>query len=234
MAKLTMKNTNAKTTVATPVGRLMWCNLANPRPMDAPMQADKYTCTVAWDKDDATQAVAIKGLVDAVEKVARQAFGDETLTLKDLVGIQSIIKNGNDMQTYLNGLMVTPASTGSKYPPKVYGPVMSEGVLSKEDISKISNGDYGRMVITVASYKTPAKAGITAYLSIVQFARRGESLGGTNSGNNLLGDLDVLGAESDATLLSKAQPLQDEDTKKSTKTIKKDEELSSLADVFGL
>lgn len=211
MKKLTMKHDKVQKKVATPVGRLLWMNLVHPTPANAIMQPDKYTCTVAWDKSDKEQTGAIKAMVDGILEVARQAYDDNTVTLQDLLenNCLSVIKDGGKMQDYLQGLMVTGASTGSKYPPKVYGPVMAQGEMSKEDISRIKNGDYGRMVITVSSYKTPAKHGITAYLSLVQFARVGEYLGGKSDGKSLLSDLDVPAVTEDEKALLATLPLQD-------------------------
>lgn len=212
MKKLTLKYSKITKKAATPVGRLLWMNLVNPTPANATMQPDKFTCTVAWDKNDKTQAGAIKGLIDAILEVARQAYDDKTVTMQDLYdnNALSVIKDGSKMQDYLVGLCVTGASTGSKYPPKVYGPVMSQGEMSKEDIARINNGDYGRMVITISSYKTPAKSGITAYLSLVQFARKGEYLGGTSDGKSLLTDLDVEAVTEDEQNLLATLPLQDD------------------------
>lgn len=209
--KLIMKNAKVTKKVATPVGRLIWMNLVNPTPANATMQPNKYTCTVAYDPKDATQKVAFKGLLDAILEVARTAYADDTVTLQDLKdnNCLSVVKDGAMMKDYLAGLLVTSASTDAKYPPKVYGPVMSQGEMSKEDISRISNGDYGRMVITISSYKTPAKHGITAYLSLVQFARKGEYLGGRSDGTSLLSDLDVDGVTEDEQALLSTLPLQD-------------------------
>ena len=213
MKKLVMKNPKINKKVATPVGRLLWMNLADPTPANNPMQPDKYTCTVAWDKTDKNQAPAIKGLVDAILEVARLAYGDNTITIQDLQdnNALSVIKDGGRMQEYLEGLCVTSASTSSKYPPKVYGPVMAQGELSREDITRLSNGDYGRMVITISAYQVPAlkKSGLTAYLSLVQFARKGEYLGGRGDGKNLLDDLDVGAVSEDEKALLETLPLQD-------------------------
>ena len=213
MKKLIIKNPKVSKKVATPVGRLLWMNLADPTPANSPMQPNKYTCTVAWDKTDKGQAPAIKGLVDAILEVARTAYGDDTVTMQDLKdnNLLSVIKDGGTMKEYLTGLCVTSASTDAKYPPKVYGPVMAQGELSKEDISRLSNGDYGRMVITVSAYQVPGlkKHGITAYLSLVQFARKGEYLGGSDGGKNLLDDLDVGEVSDDEKALLETLPLQD-------------------------
>ena len=213
MKKLIIKNPKVSKKVATPVGRLLWMNLADPTPANSPMQPNKYTCTVAWDKNDKMQAPAIKGLVDAILEVARTAYGDDTVTMQDLKdnNLLSVIKDGGTMKEYLTGLCVTSASTDAKYPPKVYGPVMAQGELSKDDISRLSNGDYGRMVITVSAYQVPGlkKHGITAYLSLVQFARKGEYLGGSDGGKNLLDDLDVGEVSDDEKALLETLPLQD-------------------------
>jgi hypothetical protein len=212
MKKLTMKQEKVNKKIATPVGRLMWMHLANPTPANAVMQANKYTCTVAWDAHDKTQAGAIKALTDAVLDVARRAYGDNTITLQDLKenNVLSVIKDGGKMQDYLQGLCVTGASTSADYPPKVYGPIMAQGEMNKADISRIKNGDYGRMVITISSYKTPAKHGITAYLSLVQFAKTGEYLGGASDGKTLLSDLDVEAVTDDEKALLESLPLQDD------------------------
>ena len=213
MKKLIIKNPKVSKKVATPVGRLLWMNLADPTPANSPMQPNKYTCTVAWDKNDKMQAPAIKGLVDAILEVARTAYGEDTVTMQDLKdnNLLSVIKDGGTMKEYLTGLCVTSASTAAKYPPKVYGPVMAQGELSKEDITRLSNGDYGRMVITVSAYQVPGlkKHGITAYLSLVQFARKGEYLGGSDGGKNLLDDLDVGEVSDDEKALLETLPLQD-------------------------
>lgn len=213
MKKLIIKNPKVSKKVATPVGRLLWMNLADPTPANSPMQPNKYTCTVAWDKNDKMQAPAIKGLVDAILEVARTAYGDDSVTMQDLKdnNLLSVIKDGGTMKEYLTGLCVTSASTDAKYPPKVYGPVMAQGELSKDDISRLSNGDYGRMVITVSAYQVPGlkKHGITAYLSLVQFARKGEYLGGSDGGKNLLDDLDVGEVSDDEKALLETLPLQD-------------------------
>ena len=213
MKKLIIKNPKVSKKVATPVGRLLWMNLADPTPANSPMQPNKYTCTVAWDKNDKMQAPAIKGLVDAILEVARTAYGDDSVTMQDLKdnNLLSVIKDGGTMKEYLTGLCVTSASTDAKYPPKVYGPVMAQGELSKDDITRLSNGDYGRMVITVSAYQVPGlkKHGITAYLSLVQFARKGEYLGGSDGGKNLLDDLDVGEVSDDEKALLETLPLQD-------------------------
>ena len=227
MKKLVMKNSKVNKKVATPVGRLLWMNLADPTPANSAMQPDKYTCTVAWDKHDKGQAVAIKGLVDAILEVARQAYGDNTITIQDLQdnNALSVIKDGGRMQDYLEGLCVTSASTGSKFPPKVYGPVMSQGELSREDITRLSNGDYGRMVITLSAYQVPGlkKHGITAYLSLVQFARKGEYLGGRSDGKALLDDLNVEAINDDEKALLETLPLQDKEEPKKEVAPKKEE-----------
>lgn len=206
-----MKQEKVNKKVATPVGRLMWMHLANPTPANAIMQANKYTCTVAWDPHDKAQEGAIKALTDAILEVARRAYGDNTITLQDLKdnNALSVIKDGGKMQDYLQGLCVTGASTGADYPPKVYGPIMQQGEMSKEDISRIKNGDYGRMVISISSYKTPAKHGITAYLSLVQFAKTGEYLGGSSDGKSLLSDLDIEAVTEDEQALLATLPIQD-------------------------
>ena len=206
-----MKQEKVNKKVATPVGRLLWMHLANPTPANAIMQANKYTCTVAWDSHDKAQRGAIKALTDAILEVARRAYGDNTITLQDLKdnNALSVIKDGGKMQDYLQGLCVTGASTGADYPPKVYGPIMQQGEMSKEDISRIKNGDYGRMVVSISSYKTPAKHGITAYLSLVQFAKTGEYLGGSSDGKSLLSDLDVEAVTEDEAALLATLPIQD-------------------------
>ena len=227
MKKLIIKNPKVSKKVATPVGRLLWMNLADPTPANSPMQPNKYTCTVAWDKNDKMQAPAIKGLVDAILEVARTAYGDDTVTMQDLKdnNLLSVIKDGGTMKEYLTGLCVTSASTDAKYPPKVYGPVMAQGELSKEDITRLSNGDYGRMVITVSAYQVPGlkKHGITAYLSLVQFARKGEYLGGSDGGKNLLDDLDVGEVSDDEKALLETLPLQDKVEPAKQVTPKKEE-----------
>ena len=227
MKKLIIKNPKVSKKVATPVGRLLWMNLADPTPANSPMQPNKYTCTIAWDKNDKMQAPAIKGLVDAILEVARTAYGDDTITFQDLQdnNLLSVIKDGGTMKEYLTGLCVTSASTDAKYPPKVYGPVMAQGELSKEDISRLSNGDYGRMVITVSAYQVPGlkKHGITAYLSLVQFARKGEYLGGSDGGKNLLDDLDVGEVSDDEKALLETLPLQDKVEPAKQVTPKKEE-----------
>jgi len=58
------------------------------------------------------------------------------------------------------------------------------------EIENIAQGDYGRMVVNVAAYKTPATHGITCYMSLVQFAKKGEYLGGS-SDVSYIDDLDV-------------------------------------------
>lgn len=187
--KLTMKNPKAQVKIATPVGRFLWLSLANPKPEDAPMQAGKYTCTVAWDKDSTEAREAINALKAAVEQVGRDAYGDQTLKLGEFP--QSVIKDGDSTdKDYLQGLEYTSAATSAKFPPKVYGPVMKAGAMSKEDIEKISQGDYGRMVITISAYKTPALNGVTCYLQLVQFAKKGEFIGKI-PGTEMLGDLEV-------------------------------------------
>ena len=190
--KLTMKNPKAAIKVSTPVGRFLWLNLAHPKPADAPMQANKYTCTVAWDKKDMTDAnkAAMQALVKAIEDVAKEAYGDQTLTIKDIP--QSVLKDGASMenQPYLADMWVCSSSTGAKFPPVVYGPVKARGAMPVAEIENIAQGDYGRMVITVSAYKTPATHGITCYLTLAQFAKKGEYLGGSN-GASLIDDLDV-------------------------------------------
>lgn len=187
-----MKNPKAAIKVSTPVGRFLWLNLAHPKPADAPMQANKYTCTVAWDKKDMTDAnkAAMQALVKAIEDVAKEAYGDQTLTIKDIP--QSVLKDGASMenQPYLADMWVCSSSTGAKFPPVVYGPVKARGAMPVAEIENIAQGDYGRMVITVAAYKTPATHGITCYLTLAQFAKKGEYLGGSN-GASLIDDLDV-------------------------------------------
>lgn len=226
MKKLIIKNPKVSKKVATPVGRLLWMNLADPTPANSPMQPNKYTCTVAWDKNDKMQAPAIKGLVDAILEVARTAYGDDTVTMQDLKdnNLLSVIKDGGTMKEYLTGLCVTSASTDAKYPPKVYGPVMAQGELSKEDISRLNNGDYGRMVITVSAYQVPGlkKHGITAYLSLVQFARKGEYLGGSDGGKNLLDDLDVGEVSDDEKAILDSLPLQDKVESKKEEPVKEE------------
>ena len=213
MKKLVMKNSKVFKKVATPIGRLMWMNLVEPKPATDAMQPNKYTCTVAWDPNDKGQKAAIQGLIDAIEEVARQAYGDKDIKLKDLKdnNCLSVIKDGANMQDYLTGLLITSASTGADKAPKVFGPVMSQGELSKDEISKMNQGDYGRMVINIAAYDVPKlkKNGITAYLSLVQFARKGEYLGGGSDGRNLLNDLNVEAANEDEQALLDAMPLQD-------------------------
>ena len=190
--KLVMKNPKASVKVSTPVGRFLWLNLAHPKPADAPMQANKYTCTVAWDKKDMTDAnkAAMQALVKAIEDVAREAYGDNTLTIKDIP--QSVLKDGASMenQPYLADMWVCSGSTGAKFPPVVYGPVKARGAMSVAEIENISQGDYGRMVVTVSAYKTPATHGITCYLTLAQFAKKGEYLGGSSDAN-LIDDLEV-------------------------------------------
>lgn len=190
--KLVMKNQKASMKVSTPVGRFLWLNLAHPKPADAPMQANKYTCTVAWDKKEMTDAnkSAMQALVKAIEDVAREAYGDDTLTIKDIP--QSVLKDGASMENlpYLHDMWVCSSSTGAKYPPIVYGPVKAVGAMPVAEIENIAQGDYGRMVITVSAYKTPATHGITCYLSLAQFAKKGEYLGGS-TGSSLIDDLDV-------------------------------------------
>jgi len=190
--KLTMKNPKASIKVSTPVGRFLWLNLAHPKPADAPMQANKYTCTVAWDKKDMTDAnkAAMQALVKAIEDVAHEAYGDPSLTIKDIP--QSVIKDGASMenQPYLADMWVCSSSTGAKFPPVVYGPVKARGAMPVAEIENIAQGDYGRMVVNVAAYKTPATHGITCYMSLVQFAKKGEYLGGS-SDVSYIDDLDV-------------------------------------------
>lgn len=228
-----MKNPKVNKKIATPIGRLLWMNLAEPKPETDTMQPNKYTCTVAWDPNDKNQEAAARTFTDAILEVARQAYGDNTITMKDLKdnNALSVIKEGREMKDYLAGLLITSASTGAKYPPKVYGPVMSQGPMSKEDITKLSQGDWGRMVITLSSYKVPAKSGITAYLSIVQFARKGEYLGGGNDGHGLLDDLNIEAANADEQALLDSIPIQDEKVTE-VKEEKKEEPTDEFNDLF--
>lgn len=239
MKKLTIKNVKINKKVATPIGRLMWMHLAEPKPATDTMQPDKYTCTVAWDPNDKGQEAAARNLTDAILEVARQAYGDNTITMQDLKdnNALSVIKDGGSMQDYLKGLYVTSASTSSKYPPKVYGPVMAQGEMSKEDITKLSQGDYGRMVITIAPYYVQQlkRGGLTAYLSIVQFARKGDYLGGGSDGKSLLDDLNVEAVNEDEQALLDAMPLQDkkeevkeEPAKASSSEPKEEDEFNDL------
>ena len=190
--KLVMKNPKASIKVSTPVGRLLWLNLAHPKPATATMQPNKYTCTVAWDKKGMTEAnkAAMQSLVKAIEEVAHEAYGDTSITIKDIP--QSVIKDGASMenQPYLADMWVCSSSTGAKFPPVVYGPVKARGAMSTEEVENITQGDYGRMVVNVAAYKTAAAHGITCYLSLVQFAKKGEYLGGT-SDTSFIDDLEV-------------------------------------------
>lgn len=191
MAALIMKNTKAHKQAATPVGQMIWINLAEPRPVTAPMQAGKYTCTIVFDKKDPEQQGAIKSLVDIILEVGREAYGDNSLKMGSFP--QSVIKDGDekaDTHPYLAGKWYVSSSTGSKFPPKVYGAVLSKGTMTTEQIQNISQGDYGRMVVNVAAYKTPALNGVTSYLSFVQFAKKGEYIGG-GGGTGILTDLEV-------------------------------------------
>ena len=225
--KLVMKNNKVFKKVATPVGRLMWMNLVAPKSADDPMQPNKYTCSIAWDPNDSGQKVAIQGLINAIEEVARQAYGDNDIKLQDLKenNCLSVIKDGADMQDYLKGLLITSASTGADKAPKVFGPVMSQGELTKDEISKINQGDYGRMVINIATYDVPKlkKSGITAYLSLVQFARKGEYLGGGSDGRNLLSDLNIEAASEDEQAILDSLPMQDIPEKEAVKEVKETE-----------
>ena len=233
MRKLTMKNPKVNKKVATPIGRLLWMNLAEPKPATDAMQPNKYTCTVAWDPNDKGQEAAARQFTDALLEVARNAYGDNTVTMQDLKdnGALSVIKEGREMKDYLSGLLITSASTGAAYPPKVYGPVMAQGEMSKEDITKLNQGDYGRMVVTLSSYKTPAKSGITAYLSLVQFAKKGDYLGGGNDGRGLLDDLNVEAANEDEQALLDAMPIQDK--KEEVKEVKEEpKETDEFNDLF--
>ena len=213
--KMKMKNVKASAKVVTPVGRLLWLNLAEPKPSDSAMNADKYTCTVAWDKSGLSPAntEAAKEVFNAVLKVGRDAYGDDTLKLSDIP--QSVIKDGASMenQSFLADMYVCSATTGIKFPPSVYGPVKSRGSLPKDEVAGITQGDYGRMVITVAAYSVPSGNGITCYLSSVQFAKKGEYLG-NDAGYSMIDDLtdEEIGLDD----LALEEPKEEE--KSSTKT----------------
>lgn len=189
MSNLVMKNPKASIKIATPMGRFLWLALKEPRPETAAMQANKYTCTVAWDKDSDEVKEASKAFIEAVVKVAREAYNNPNLKFGEFP--QSVVKDGDASEkNYLQNMWYCSSSTGAKFPPKIYGPVLKLGELPLEEVEKISQGDYGRMVVTISAYKTPAMHGITSYLSIAQFAKKGEYLGNI-SGLDCLGDVEV-------------------------------------------
>lgn len=160
--------------VTTPVVRIVYPNLDEPRPEDAEIDAGKYTCLVLIPKEDTKTVQAIKDAIEyaKVKKFDKRVPPNLLLPLKD--GDEKMDKNGDPVEWYAGHYFLNLKSNNQ---PKLIDPFKNE----ISDASFIKGGDWGRVRIAFTAYDKSGKKGVGSYINVFQFVRAGDPLGNADT-----------------------------------------------------
>ncbi len=161
------------TQVTTPVCRLVYPNLASPRPDDAEIHAGKYTMMVLIPKEDqatydALQAAANQAAVDKFKRV----LPNLRMPVKD--GDEKYDKEGNPVDWYAGHWYLNLSSANQ---PRIIDPFKNK----VDEASFIKGGDWCRVRIAFKGYDSAGNKGVGSYVNVVQFIREGDALGGSDT-----------------------------------------------------
>lgn len=157
----------------TPVCRIVYPFLAEPKPIDAEIHAGKYTCMVLIPKDENPE----KAINAAIKEAADEFFKGKLppgakLPLKD--GDEKLDDNGDVVPMYEGHWYINLSSNRQ---PTMIGPLKQ--ALDAGSIKSIKGGDYARVKIAFVGYNSAGNKGVGAYMNAIQFIRAGDPLGGT-------------------------------------------------------
>jgi hypothetical protein len=172
--KATVQNAAMPNRVTTGVVRLVYPNVAKPRPADAEIDAGKYTAMILIPKED---KAAIKALEAAIEFAGTKKFPKglprgAMLPLKD--GDEKTDKNGDPVPMY-EGMMYLNLKTIN--PPRIIDPCKQ--VVA--DPSFIKGGDWVRVRVSFTAYEKSGNKGVGSYMDVIQFIRPGDPLGNVDT-----------------------------------------------------
>lgn len=193
---MSTKQKKKTTLIVTPVGRVLYPNLAEPDTR-GDYGKDKFKVRMIFSKKTWKDDPAAKKMRADIIKEARKFFNDPSI--KKMSDFKGPIKDGDkkynsdptkDSNKALKDHYFMDFSTGKDFPPNVVGPKKNK--LDKEATAKIKSGDYGRVVASVKGYHQ-SEGGITTYLQTFQLSHEGDRIGGSGNAASmaLLDELDV-------------------------------------------
>lgn len=186
MSAPTTLNPKFPNKVTTGVIRIVYPNLAEPRPADAEIDAGKYTVLALIPKTDKTTIEAINAAVEYAEtkKFPKGHPSKFTYPLKD--GDEKFDKNGDPVEWYQGHYYLNLKSLNQ---PKLIDPCKQPIA----DPSFIKGGDWARVRIAFSGYEQSGNRGVGSYIDVLQFVRSGDPLGNSDT----LDDFDDLGSGDD-------------------------------------
>jgi len=183
--------------VLSPKGRFSFPRIAEPNPSDSQFDKNKYTTDFlitreTWDTDPAAKAMR-----QAVLKVGRAYFEDDTLTLKDFNNpFKDMDKvEGKEVADSVKGHVAVRAKSDTR-PVFIGAKKNSAGGwsdLPESRVYAIKGGDWGRILVSVYAYADKGSgAGVSFGLENVQWIEAGESFGGSNRASlNMIDEAEV-------------------------------------------
>lgn len=184
------KKKGDKVQVTTPIGTFSYPNLLEP---DSGRQYsdDKYKTDLLFKEKDFKTDPAAKALREAILKVGRRGTKDPNATLSDF---KHPLRRTSEMgEKYsenerTKNCIVIRAKT--EYDPIVIDAQKNE--MDAEAVKKIKGGDEGRLIVSVFWYDQQG-GGVALGLTIVQWLKSGEALGGGRQA--LIDELDEIEIE---------------------------------------
>ena len=157
----------------TPVCRLVFPYLAEPKPLGAEIHAGKYTCLVLIKKDLDVE----KDIRTAIKEASDEFFKGKVpstakFPLKD--GDEKLDDDGNVIDMYARHWYLNLSSNKQ---PVFIGPLKQK--LDQTNIAEIKGGDYVRVKVAFSGYDSAGNKGVGSYMNAIQFVRPGDPLGGT-------------------------------------------------------
>lgn len=154
--------------INTPVGRVSYPHVFKKVAQMDLSKPPRYECSLLIPKT--TDVTALK---EAMEKVAREAFGAKFKGLDKLKN--NPLRDGDDTDRAENkGHWIIKANSAKR--PGVVGP--DKVAIDEDDENGFYGGCWGRMNVTPGSYDVSGSWGVTLYLNALQKARDGERFGG--------------------------------------------------------
>jgi hypothetical protein len=148
--------------------------LFTPRAADAEIDPGKYTCMVLIPKTDEKTVNAIK---DGIKSELAAKFK------KEPIDWGNPLKDGDK---YFNSLDDEKAEGKEYYKGHYYlnlkssnqPKVQDQYGKTATDPKSIESGDFIRVAFNLSAYDTAGNKGVGAYVQTVQFAKKGDSIGG--------------------------------------------------------
>lgn len=166
--------------VTTGVVRIVYPNLAEPRPEDAEIDAGKYSVLVLIPKEETATIEAMEAAIEYAKTKKFPKIVPKTLLLPIKDGDEKFDKEGNPVEWYAGHYYLNLKSNNQ---PKLIDPFKNE----IEDASFIKGGDWCKVRIAFSGYDMAGNKGVGAYVDVVQFVRAGDPLGNSDT----LDDFDV-------------------------------------------